>query len=255
MRLIVTRPAEDAERQAARLCALGHEALTLPLMQVVYQPVTPLQLDGVQALIATSRNALRGLAHNAAFAEATLLPLYCVGESTADFARELGFARVFAGEGTAKELVPLIGQSLDPGAGPLLYLTGHHLAFDLETPLKSEGFLIPRLILYDTREIGAVGARRLADALHQGVDGVILMSPRTSTIFAGLLKKFNLEQEAGAITCYCYSDAIARPLREINGLTIAVSSHPTEEDLMELIGPAPLKIAALADLKEVLGKL
>jgi uroporphyrinogen-III synthase len=183
------------------------------------------------------------------------LPVYCVGDSTADYARELGFAEIFSGEGTARDLVPLLVHGLDPQAGSLLYLTGHLLAFDLETPLKSTGFLVPRVILYQTRESGPAGARQFAETLAEGVDGVILMSPRTSTIFAGLIKKINLEREAGAIMCYCYSDAIAEPLRDINGLTVEVSSRPTEADLMELIGPAPLQIAALADLKEVLGKI
>lgn len=255
MRLIVTRPAEDAERQAAQVRALGHEALIRPLMEVYFEHLTPLQLDGVQALIATSRNALRGLSRNGAFEEAKGLPLYCVGDSTADYARELGFAEVFSGEGTARDLVPLLVHRLDPQAGSLLYLTGHVLAFDLETPLKSVGFLIPRVILYETRESGAASTRHFAETLAEGIDGVILMSPRTSTIFAGLIKKINLEREAGAIMCYCYSDAIAEPLRDINGLTVEVSSRPTEADLMELIGPAPLQIAALADLKEVLGKI
>jgi uroporphyrinogen-III synthase len=255
MRLIITRPAEDAERQAAQIRALGHEPLIYPLMEVLYQQVTPLQLDGVQALIATSRNALRGLSRNSAFADAKLLPVYCVGDSTADYARELGFIYVFSGEGTAQDLLKLISHALHPESGALLYLTGHHLAFDLETPLKSLGFLVPRVILYETREIAVAGAHPIIEALKEGADGVILMSPRTSTIFAGLVKKFNLEGEDGGITCYCYSDAIAKPLREINGLTIEVSSHPTEADLMELIGTAPPQIAALAELKEVLGKL
>lgn len=255
MRLIVTRPAEDAERQAAQIRALGHEPLIRPLMEVFFEPLTPLQLDGVQALIATSRNALRSLSRNGAFEDALGLPVYCVGDSTADYARELGFSEVFSAEGTAKALVPMIVHALDPDAGSLLYLTGHLLAFDLETPLKSSGFLVPRVILYETRESGAASAIQFAEALAEGVDGVVLMSPRTSTIFVGLVKKFNLDREAGAITCYCYSDAIAGPLRGINGLTVQVSSHPTEADLMELIGPAPLQIAAMADLKEVLGKL
>ncbi|NJM35792.1 MAG: uroporphyrinogen-III synthase [Rhodomicrobium sp.] len=254
MRIIVTRSTADARAQATRLKALGHEPLVHPLLDIVFPELSRINFAGIQGLIVTSRNALRGLRRNTAFAEAQRLPVFCVGEATADLAREYGFAKVVAGEGTAKELVPLIVQSAEPEAGPLLYVTGQHLAFNLEAPLKKNGFTVPRIIVYEARPPSDDAARRLADALREGVPAVILMSPRTAEIFAGIIKRFKLEGEAAAITCYCISDAVAEPLRDIAGLTVAVSSNPTEADLMELIGPAPFQSRALADLKEVLGK-
>jgi uroporphyrinogen-III synthase len=254
MRIIVTRSTGDARAQAAQLKALGHEPLVYPLLEIVFPELSRINLDGIQAIIATSRNALRALRRNAAFPEALRLLLFCVGEGTADLAGQLGFGKVMAGAGTARELVPLIVQSAAPEDGPLLYLTGEHLAYNLGTPLKKIGFTVPRIIVYEARPPGDEAAQRLADALKDGVAAVILMSPRTAEIFARIIKSFNLEGEAAAITCYCLSEAVAEPLRGIPGLTIAVSSRPTEAGLMELIGPAPFRGTALADPKEVLGK-
>ena len=254
MRLVVTRPLDDARRQAAKLTALGHEPVIHPLLEIVYPPLTPLALGGVQALIATSRNALRGLSRNGSFDASKRLPIYCVGEHTADFARRLGFSQIVSGKGTAMELAPHIIRAVTPASGALLYLTGETLAFDLETPLIAAGFAVPRLIVYEAREIGRVGAAQLAERLRGGADGVILMSPRTASIFVALIKSFKLEREARAITCYCYSNAIAKPLREIEGLTTAISSHPTEKHMLALIGPAPFRSAAVADLKDALGE-
>jgi len=254
MRLIVTRPLVDAERQAATLGALGHEPLIHPLLEMTYPPLTPLRLKGVQALIATSRNALRGLALNESFELARRLPIYCIAKHTADFARKSGFTHVICGTGTAKDMVPLITHAAHPETGALLYLTGRHLAFDLETPLKSAGFAVPRIIIYETHEIDQKSAGEFAQAVRGGADGVILMSPRTAQAFVNLIKNFKLRQEARKITCYCYSEAIAEPLGEIEGLTVAVSSNPTEDEMMRLIGPAPFKSSALADLRDALGK-
>lgn len=254
MRLIVTRPAEDAERQARALAALGHEPLIHSLLTIDYPPLAPISLTGVQALIATSRNALRGLERNEAFATARRLMLFCVADKTADYAREAGFTRVMHGAGTAKDLVPLITTTMHPEDGALLYLSGEHLAFDLETPLRKAGFAIPRIIAYQAREADQEAAFELAGAIRQGVDGVVLMSARTGAVFVRLIKRLKLEGEVRAITCYCYSDAIAEALSEIEGLTIAVSSLPTEEDMIALIGPAPFRGAALADLQDALGK-
>jgi uroporphyrinogen-III synthase len=254
MRLIVTRPLVDAERQAEMLRALGHEPLIQPLLEITFPPVTPLRLKGVQALVATSRNALRGLARNDSFELARRLPVYCIARHTADFARKSGFTHVISGTGTAKDMVPLITHAADPEAGALLYLTGRHLAFDLETPLKSAGFAVPRVIIYETHDIGKANAAEFAQTIRSGVDGIVLMSPRTAEAFINLIKNFKLRQEARKITCYCYSEAIAEPLGEIEGLTIAVSSHPTEDEMMRLIGPASLGSAALPDLGDTLGK-
>lgn len=254
MRLLVTRSGADAERQAARLTALGHEPLIHPLLEIDYPRLGPLPLSGVQALILTSRNALRGLSQNGALAAAKRLPAFCVGEGTAGAAREMGFARVFIGEGAAKDLVPLIAQSIRPEHGALLYLTGTHLAFDLEAPLTQLGFTVRRTVLYDAREADAAAASRLAQDLRAGVDGVILMSPRGAAIFTSIVISLALEREVRAIKCYCYSDAIAEPLRKINGLTIAVCRRPTEADLLALIGPGHPQSGAPADTKEALGK-
>jgi uroporphyrinogen-III synthase len=254
MKLLITRPAEDARRQATPFEALGHETVIRPLMEVVYPRLTPLRLNGVQGLVATSRNGLRGLSRNGSFEAAQGLPVYCVGDGTAGLARELGFGRVVAGKGAAKDLIPVITYSTSPDAGALLYLTGQHLAFDLEKPLKDKGFAVPRVIVYETREAGRPAMEAFAETLRDGVDGMVLMSPRTAEICVAAIRQFKLEREAVATTCYCYSGAVARPMREIDGLKIAIACSPTETDLMELVGPAAFGGKALTDLKEALGK-
>lgn len=254
MKLLVTRPAEDAKRQAVPFQELGHEVIIRPLMEVAFPRLTPLRLQGVQGLIATSRNALRGLARNGCFDAAKRLPIVCVGDATASFARELGFVQVLAGKGAAKDLIPLITYSKVPDGGALLYITGQHLAFDLEKPLKARGFAVPRVIIYEANEADKAGMTAFAEALRAGVEGVVLMSPRTATICVKAINQFKLGREATAPTWYCYSSAVARPLREIDGMTIAIACSPTEPDLLELIGPAAFQSKALADLKEALGK-
>ena len=255
MRILVTRPAEDARRQAEQLKTLGHTPLIFPLLEIVFPRLTPLELDGVQGLIVTSRNGLRGLQANDAFENAKGLPVYCNGEGTAELAAELGFTRVISGEGRASDLVPVICHSARPEDGALLYLTGQYLAYDLETPLIEAGFLVPRVICYEAHELHPGRAAKLAEIFRgREIHGIILMSPRTAGIFSRIIRRFEVEEEARAITCYCYSEAIAKSLEEIDGLTIAISSHPKEADLMRLIGAASFRDEALADLEQALGK-
>jgi uroporphyrinogen-III synthase len=237
MRLLITRPEEDGSRLAERLTALGHEPVLLPLMTIAYRDVPPLPLDGVQALIATSRNALRGLSRNGALAAAKRLPVYCVGEATAALAEELGLSDIRTGQGTAKDLVPVIARTAKPGAGALLYLTGEHIAFDLATVLSALRFVTRRVILYHAVE-NPEAAPALAALLRQDLHGIVLMSPRTAEIFASLLKT-NGQADIRDLTCYCYSQAVAKPLEDFKGLRFRIAARPTEADLLSLIGGGP----------------
>lgn len=235
MRLIVTRPAVDAEAMAATLRSLGHETECHPLLEIVPRPCPASALEGVGALIVTSRNALRSLAENGGVAgeAARGLPVFCVGEATAALARQMGFTTTHTGPGTAKELAPLILRSATPSTGTLLYLTGDHLAFDLEAILTAGGLTVRRVVAYESRELSADAAAHLVEKLRTGVDGVILMSPRSASVLARLL---GAAQSPGAIICYCLSEAVAKPLRGLANVSVCVARHPTEADLLALAG-------------------
>ena len=94
MRILVTRPEPDASREAEALAARGHEAVLAPLLNIEFARDVPVDLAGAQALIVTSRNALRALSSRRELEDARKLPLYAVGEATSRAARELGFTTV-----------------------------------------------------------------------------------------------------------------------------------------------------------------
>jgi uroporphyrinogen-III synthase len=142
MRLLVTRPEPDALKLRALLEEHGHQAAVEPLLRVSFDDADPIDLEGVQALIATSRNGLRALKSHPALAEARQLPLFAVGEATAKEARALGFEVVVTGAGTAQELVVHMVSALDPAAGLLLHLAGDALAGDLKGGLEEHGFRV-----------------------------------------------------------------------------------------------------------------
>ena len=186
MRILVTRPEPDASRQADKLAARGHAAVLAPLLAI--QPVAdvPLQLEGAQALLVTSRNALRALAAHRELAEALTLPLFAVGEATARAAQGLGFADVTAGPGTGAALAKLVSEELQPEQGPLVHLAGETLAFDLKAALAREGFVVRQPVLYRAVPAAKLPAEALSLLKEGKLDGAILMSPRTASIFADL---------------------------------------------------------------------
>ena len=59
MRLLVTRPRDDAEAFAKILHARGHDAIVAPLMEMRVVAGAPLALAGVQGVLATSAPIFR----------------------------------------------------------------------------------------------------------------------------------------------------------------------------------------------------
>jgi hypothetical protein len=119
MRLLVTRPLDEAERTTVRLRKLGHEALLAPMLRIEAIDDATWDDSGWRAVLMTSGNAARMLALHPKRAGLLSLPLFAVGGRTADAARAAGFADVISAEGDAGDLVRLVGARIPPrGAWP-----------------------------------------------------------------------------------------------------------------------------------------
>src|ERR1700691_1294762 len=104
MAVLVTRLHPDDEATAAALRARGLEVLRAPMLR--FEPVAfHDELDAnYGAVIVTSANALRGIEPHLAGSRLLKLPLFAVGERTADAARAAGFHHVIAAAGDAAGL-------------------------------------------------------------------------------------------------------------------------------------------------------
>jgi uroporphyrinogen-III synthase len=234
MRLLVTRPEPDAGREAELLAARGHQPVLAPLLTIEFDRDAPLELAGAQALLATSRNALRALASHPAREDAIRLPLLAVGDATAGEAQMVGFSDVTIGPGTGAKFAKLIASEYEPGHGALVHLSGETIAFDLKSALESQGFTVKRFVLYRAIPLGALPAEALRLLTAGELDGVILMSPRTAKTFAELVAKHGLVTQANGLVCYCLSEAVAEAVRPLGG-RIRVATRPREEDILALL--------------------
>jgi uroporphyrinogen-III synthase len=230
MRLLVTRPEPDARRSANLLRARGHDVLVAPVLTT--QTVDADIRGPYAALLMTSANAARAAAHDADLRQ---LPVFAVGERTAEAARAGGYASVVSAGGALPELVQLIATRPGGRSGRLLYLAGEDRAGDLGSELAAHGITVDTVVVYR-----AVAAEKLpvelGDALTAGeLDGALHYSPRS---VATLLR---LAGEADALNAllnlehYCLSEAVAAPLREAGAEHIAIAPRPDETALFGLI--------------------
>src|SRR5262249_58030812 len=156
----------------AALEAGGYEATVAPLLSLSFEAGEDFNRDGRQALIPTSRYALRALRAHPLRAAARKLPLFAVGRATAAEGRALGFATVVTGAGTVEELVAHVVSVADPAAGLLLYLAGDTVAGDLEGDLELHGFRVLQRVVYRMRPARALGEETVEQLFAGRIDGV-----------------------------------------------------------------------------------
>ena len=154
-RILITRPREDAEPLAEVLAEHGIQSLIEPLMRAEVLPGEPLELEGVQALIASSANGIRAFAARDA---RRCLPVCAVGDATAAAAREAGFTEVASASGDVEALAAMIIASRDPRKGAFVHIAGTVSAGDLGGRLQAAGFDYRRAVLYTMRPAKALSA-------------------------------------------------------------------------------------------------
>lgn len=241
MRLLVTRPEPDALKLGAILEEAGHEAAVEPLLSVSFEGEA-IDVDGAQALVATSRNALRALKASPALAQARRLPLFAVGKATADEARALGFEMVVTGAGTAAELVAHLVSALDPAAGLIVHLAGDALATDLKGELEAHGFRVVQPVVYRMVPATALSEETVEQLATGEIDGVILMSPRTAATYATLIRRHGLTAAIRPLPHFCLSAAVARRLVPLGAVVAQIPETPRLEEVLALIDEAAAQL-------------
>lgn len=231
MRLLITRPREDAEALAAALRAEQIDSLVAPLMTI--EPVdAALDLAGVQALLFTSANGVRAFAAKSAARD---LPVFAVGEATARAARAAGFARVESAAATVDDLADLVRARCDPKAGAVLHAAGADIAGDLAGALAASGFGVRRVVLYraaTAQALPAPAARAIAEGT---VDAVAFFSPRSAAVFVRLARQAGVAPALGSLDALCLSEAVAHAVREIDWRSVAVAARPDQPALLQLV--------------------
>ncbi len=237
MRLLVTRPEPDATTLRTRLMAQGHDVVIEPLLYVTLHPIdeTELELDDIQALIATSRNGVRSLAQSPALQRAHRLPIYTVGSGTGSTAKSLGFRTVIEGPTDAHALVALIALQADVNAGPLLHLAGETQAVDVAGELRHLGFHVIEPTVYSTQPAEQLSRELVRLIRRREIDGVLLFSPQTARTYARLIQANDLASDTRSVVHFCLSSKVAAGLVALCPPKIVTTPKPNLDEMLALI--------------------
>lgn len=236
MRIWVTRPEPDASALKRALQAQGHDVVIEPLMWIDFDGADPIELDGAQALIATSRNGVRALVASDEVELARTLPLFAVGRGTAQAAKEAGFVDVIEGPARAADLVQVIEGRAEVHGGPLIHLAGETLAHDMAGELRRLGFAVLQPVVYVARMAEQLSTTFLPKLVMGEIDAVILLSPRTARTYVELIRSHQLVRSARKLSHFCMSQAIAKELVSLQPDVIKVPNRPNIHEILALTG-------------------
>jgi uroporphyrinogen-III synthase len=206
-RLLVLRPEPGASATVARAKAMGLEAVAAPLFEVEAARWEIADTAGFGGLLLTSANAVR---HGGTQLERLRnLPVYAVGEATAEAAREAGFNVAATGEGGVDALLGSIDAKLK-----LLHICGE----DRRSP-EDPARQIVAIAVYRSNPIDAPNLT--------AADGTIALihSPRAGRRFAELAG--NRASIAIAAISQAAADVVGSGWQ-----SLAVAEWPTDEALL-----------------------
>lgn len=240
MSVLVTRPPPDNAVTAAALRGAGVEALLAPVLR--FEPVDShgdpdAAFDG---LIVTSANALRAVDGKADIARLLMLPLFAVGEHTADAARRGGFLNVIDSGGDAAALRERVKKAFKKSkhAAVLLHLAGADLATDLAGELGAQGMTVVTQTVYRMVPVGRLPDEVCEAFAAQRIEAILHYSRRSARAFVDAARNSGVEVSALALPQCCLSEAIGAVLRDAGAVRISVSSTPNETALLETLSRA-----------------
>jgi uroporphyrinogen-III synthase len=230
VRLLVTRP--DGERTVAELRARGHAPVVAPVLRI--EPIADVDLVGAWvAIVLTSGNAARALQAHAQRGTLQNLPVFAVGQRSAQVARDSGFTNVASADGDVTDLAGLVVERV--GEGTLLYLAGEDRAGDLAGELADHGLDVHTAVVYRAVPVDTLPEPAETALAAGAVDGVMHYSRRSAEVFVDLARRTGALRQALATSHYCLSAQVAEPLQTAGAAKVLIARRPDETSLFDLL--------------------
>ncbi|THD54686.1 MAG: uroporphyrinogen-III synthase [Bradyrhizobium sp.] len=242
MAILVTRPHPDDETTAAGLRARGFDVLLAPMLRFEAAAFHDDSDAHYGAVIVTSANALRGIESQLKASPLLKLPLFAVGEHTAEAARRIGFEQVIPAKGDAASLRDLVAASVKAKAlkktSPLLYLAGADLARDLAGELGERGFTVVTQTTYRMIPLSSL-PRETCDAFAANqVEAVLHYSRRSARAFLESVRAAGVEISALSVPQCCISAGVASVIRDAGATRVMAAASPDENALFAALDRA-----------------
>lgn len=230
MRFLVTRPQPDCHRTAERIRQLGHDAVEEPML-VMRETLSNVLPNGPFAgLVVTSGRVVELLKNHPQADGLKSLPVFAVGNRSAELMRSAGWQDVRSANGSSGDLVDLILG--EPLSGPLLYPAARDRAADLEAVLQECGISCVVVEAYAMEQVANLTKETARDYAAGHYDGVLIYSQRTAEAFLHALQALDPDAVLPRQKVFAISKQAGKPLE--SRTCVCVSQSPTEDAVLNL---------------------
>lgn len=231
-RVLVTRPEPDNLDTCARLEALNLFTVAEPLMVRQNLDTGLPNPNGFGAMVLTSANALRALKERGELQKYIDLPVFSVGEKTAQAAKNAGFRNIQTANGDAASLIDLLKQQEFKNS--LFYPSAKTISVDIAAALAPSGVLVITSPVYKMSAVNTLSDETVQNLQAGNINAIMFYSRRTAQIFCDVMTAKLSNDRRAALTMMCLSENVAMPLLGAKFPRIALSDYPSEEGMMAL---------------------
>lgn len=230
--ILITRPEEQAQAFAQALKGMGYTTLTEPMLTINSVPFTPPDLQEFQALVFTSVNAVRF------FAQQSLnrhIPVFCVGDKTAEVAKSHGYSVVYSASGAGEGLAHLIVSRSEDRKRPLLHPRAADIAVPLQRWLAGHGMTLVPLIVYKAEKTRVLSPVCQEALLGGRIAMIPFFSKRTAESFLALVQELGLTHTLATIKALSISASVVQSVQSFPWLDVCMAKTPDQDGIIELI--------------------
>lgn len=234
MRVLLTRPIDDAREEAQHLKAQGFDVIISPASKIESADALP-PLEKYAAVLFTSANAVKALQGFLKEGDPLLqTPAYCVGAKTAQAARGAGFQIIEEGHGTVDSLLKVIESEPHDGER-WAYFSGDIIRHDPEPRLKKLGLTLDHHIIYHARAIADLSGEAAKALQEKSIDVILFYSPRAVELFADQVKKAGLDVGIKDLHALCLSADVGARARKLGFETITTAKESSARAMHEAL--------------------
>ncbi|KDE19500.1 uroporphyrinogen-III synthase [Acetobacter aceti 1023] len=236
--VIVTRPEPGLSETMAAVADAGWLPLASPAL-VVQRHTLRLPHKLPAAILLTSGQAVSAVAHAAQQAKALDIPVYAVGDRTAQRARDAGFTHVKSADGDARALVVLLQTHQQPQCGSLLLCSGAGQGVELAAWCRQVGFKVVRRVVYAAKSIQHINAQTSAAIQAANVAVVLFFSAESAASWLAALPKAEQNLLAAQASAVVISGRAAGVLRAAGWQNVRIAEHVSAAAVMDALGAYP----------------
>lgn len=229
--VLITRPKPSAEYLALGLEQLGYSPRIASLLNIHPTNLPCPSIDGIQAVMITSSNAI-SILPSLETTHLHSLPCFCVGTQTAQKAKVFGFTQVFNADGSSRELTRLIVENLKCSHQKILHISGQHISPQSYEELTANGYIIVSWPVYYAKAAIKMDEHIVQAFYQDQLDAVLVYSSRTAETLCQLIEDNQLQACCKRLITIGLSPKVLEILNKLPWKQCLASAQPTEDAMI-----------------------